>query len=108
MRGAFVVNEDAQIGIFAKQSPSSARMVEMNVRQQDGVEIGDRESTLQQLRAQSFQSGCRPGIENRVVAAGFKKNSANRVRAAHPVEIEYRRGIHMWNGTGASRFHTNC
>src|ERR1700676_503755 len=108
MRGPFAMNEDAQIGVFAKQSPSCAGMVEMNVRQQDGLEIRDRESTLQQLRAQSFQSGCRPRIENRVVAAGFKKNSADRVRAAHPVKIEYRRGIHMWNGTGASRLQTNC
>ena len=29
------------------------------------------------------------------MAAGFKKNSGDRVRAPHPVEIKYGRRIHM-------------
>ena len=37
MRGAFAMNEDAQIGIFAKQRPACAGMVEMNVGEQDGL-----------------------------------------------------------------------
>ena len=47
MRGPFAMNEDAQIGILAKQSPSCAGMVEVNVRQQDGLEIRDQESARQ-------------------------------------------------------------
>jgi hypothetical protein len=39
MRGAFAMNEDAQIGILAKQSSSCAGMVEMNVGEQEGAEI---------------------------------------------------------------------
>ena len=105
MRGPFAMNEDPQIGIFAKQSPCCAGMVKMNVRQQDGFEIRDRKSARHHLPSQSFQSGCRPRVENGGVAAGFKKNSADRMRPAHPVEIEYRRGIHLmeWYGSiGAS------
>ena len=95
MRGALAMHEDAQIGIFTKQGSRCAGMVEVNVREQNGLKIRDREPPRQQLPAQRLQSGCWAGIENRIAIAGFKKNSADRPRTPHPVEIEYRRGIHI-------------
>ena len=41
MRGAFAMNENAQIGIFAKQRPSCAGMVKMDMGEQEGLEIRD-------------------------------------------------------------------
>src|ERR1700675_1991573 len=108
MRRSFTMYEDSQIGIFAKQSPCCAGMVKMNVRQQDGFQIRDRKSARQHLPAQSFQSRCRPRVKNGVVAARFKKYSADRVRPAHPVEIEYRRGIHLMEWYGSISVQTNC
>lgn len=108
MRGAFAMNEDPQIAIFAQQSSGCASMIEMNVGEQDGFEIRDGESSSRQLRAQGFQSGCRAGIENRVMPPGFKNNSTNRVRAPHPVKIKYRRGIHDMEWYESIAAGTNC
>lgn len=95
MLGTSAVNEDAEIGIFAKQRPTCAGVVEMNMGEQNGLEIGDGKSARLQQGAQAFQSGCRARIENCMVAAGFKENSGDRVRAPHPVEIKYGCRIHM-------------
>src|ERR1700730_16102474 len=105
MRRALAMYEDAEIGIFAKQSSACAGMVQMNMREQDGLEVRHGKSASPQLRAQSFQRGGRARVENCVVAVRFKKNSADRVRAAHPIQIEYGSGIHIVirNGTRASR-----
>ena len=69
-------------------------MIEVDVGEEDGFEIGDGESAGAEFGAQSFECGGRAGIDDGVMAPGFEQCCGDGARAAGPVEVERGGGGH--------------
>jgi hypothetical protein len=85
---AALVHVNAEVGIFANEGTGGSGVIEVDVGEEDGFEIGDGESAGAEFGAQSFECGGRAGIDDGVMAAGCEKSGGDGVRAAGPVEIE--------------------
>ena len=94
VEGAALVHVNAEAGIFADEGAGGSGVIEVNVGEEDGFEIGDGESAGAEFGAQSFERGGRAGIDDGVMAAGFEESGGDGVRAAGPVEIERGGGGH--------------
>ena len=55
MRRAFLVHVDAQRRVLVYQRAGGASVIEMNVRQQDAADVGQREAGALESRAQGRQ-----------------------------------------------------
>ena len=86
MRGAFAMNEDAQIGIFAKQRPSCAGMVEMNVGEQDGVEVRDGESARPATARARFPKWM-PGQDRELRSGRSDSRSTAPIECGRPIQL---------------------
>lgn len=91
---AALMDVNAEAGIFADEGAGGSGVIEMDVGEEDGFEIGGGESAGVELGAQSFERGSWAGINDGVMAAGFKESGGDGVRAAGPVEIKRGGGGH--------------
>ena len=92
MPHARLVNIDFEIGIFFDERTGRAGVVQMNMREQNGVQVGDAEAARIEMMAKCGEGGSRARIEERAMASGFKKSGGNGARTAEPVGIKNRRG----------------
>ena len=80
--------------IFAHERSGGAGVVEMNVREQDGVEIGDRDTPRAELFAKRRKRRFGPGIDDRAMIFGFEQRGCDGFRAADPIHVEYGDFVH--------------
>ncbi len=72
VRRALRVDVHGEAGIFAHQRAGSAGVVQVDVRQKNGVEITHANAAGLELLAQSIQRGARAGVDNGAVAVRFQ------------------------------------
>lgn len=92
MPHARLVNIDFEVGIFFDERTGRAGVVQMNMREQNGVQVGNAEAARIEMMAECGEGGSRARIEERAMATGFKKSGGNRARTAQPVGVKNGRG----------------
>jgi hypothetical protein len=106
---AALVDVHAQVGIFADEGAGGSGVIEVDVGEEDGFEIGEGESAGKELGAQNFECGGRAGVDDGVVTASFEQGGSDGVRAAGPVEVERGGGGHalgiIRDGGGGNKWH---
>ena len=94
MRRAEFVDIHREAGIFANQRAGSAGMVQMDVREKDGVEIAHAEAMGLELLVKSFERGARSGVDDGAVTVRFEQGGSNGVRTPGPKIVERGDGGH--------------
>ena len=73
-----------EAGVFTDERAGSAGVVQMDVREKDGVEIAHAEAVGPKIFAESFERGARTRIDNGAMAVRFEKRGSNGVRTSRP------------------------
>jgi hypothetical protein len=73
--------------IFADERPSGSGVVKVDVSQEDGIEVGNRETVPSELFIKSGESRGRPGINERHAVFGAQEGGGNRATMAGPIEV---------------------
>ncbi len=94
MECSALMHVNAKAGIFSDEGAGGSGVIEVDVGEEDGLEIGDGDSSRMQFGAQRFERGGRAGIDDGVAAASFQESGGDRVWAAGPVKIKRGRGGH--------------
>jgi hypothetical protein len=94
VESALGVHVNTQIGIFSNHAAGGSGVIEVDVSEEDGFEIGDGESAGAQFGAQCFQSGGWAWIDDGVAAAGFEESGGDGAWAGVPEEVESRGSGH--------------
>ena len=94
MRRADLVDVDSYLRIFFYQRAGSSRVVEVNVRQQNCIEVAHANAARSQLPPQRFQGRSGAGIDNRTVAVRFQQGRGDRAPLPHPVVVECGDRVH--------------
>ena len=97
MRRALRMDVHRQARILSHQRAGGARMVHVNMRKQNGVEIVHANAVRLELLPQRLQGGARPRVNDGAVAVGFEQRRPDSVRPAHPVIVENRESAHERN-----------
>src|SRR5690242_19093026 len=77
-----------EAGIFADQRTRRYGVIEMDVRKQDGVEIGEREAHRAKFSPQIGQRGFGAGIDQYPNAAKIQERRCDGARTAGPVQVD--------------------
>ncbi len=88
VRRAILVDMHGEAGIFPDQRAGGAGVVQVDVREKDGVEIAHAEAVRLEILLKSFERGARAGIDNGAMAVRFEKRGGNGVRATGPEIVE--------------------
>ncbi len=94
MRRALAVDVDREAGIFAHERAGGASVIEMNVGEKDGVEIGDLDAVSAELFAERGERRFRTGIDDGAMIFGIEKRGGDGSRVADPVGVEYCDFVH--------------
>ena len=84
MDGAARMDENFQLRILSNQGAGCAGVIEMDVGEEDGVEIGDTEAMESQRFAQNGESGGRAGVDDCAEAVGAKERRRDGAGLAAP------------------------
>jgi hypothetical protein len=88
VRGAAGMHVDLEARVFADKFAGGSGMIEVNVREQDEVQVGNAEAVQSKLFAQSGNGGGGPGINDGRGVLGAQQGGGNRTRMAAPVQID--------------------
>src|SRR6266852_6390676 len=88
VRRAEFVNVNGEPRIFAHQRAGSAGVIEMDVREQNGIELRHGKPARLQAFAKRGKSRSRTGVDDRAVAVRFQQSSGNGMRMSNPVGVE--------------------
>ena len=94
MGGAARVDINLNRRVFLNQSAGRARVIQMNVSQQNGVQVRDAEAMKGKLVAQCSQRGTRTGVNQRSEMIGPEQRSGNTSGLPGPVQIKQSGGNH--------------
>ena len=91
---AVLVHVNGEAGLFADERTGSAAVIEMNVREKNGVEIGDIEAVFAKALAKRGERGSGARVDKRVMTVGFEQRGADGVRVIDPVDVKSGDGGH--------------
>jgi len=94
MRCAQRVNENTQTRILLNQRSRSASVIEMNVREQNRVQVGNAEAVTRQLFAERAKGGGGARVHQRVASLRSQQSRSDRARVAGPNEVERNSRLH--------------
>src|SRR6266446_6065838 len=89
-----VCSSDLEAGILAHQRACSAGVVQVDVREKNGVEIAHADATCLQLAMQGLERGARAGVDNGAVAVRLEKRSGDGSPPPHPKIVERGDRVH--------------
>lgn len=81
------MNVDFQARILADQRASGAGVIQMNMSEKDGAEVGNAQSQLLELVAKRVKCRSRTRINECRMTLRAEKNGGNRARMAGPMEV---------------------
>ena len=90
VRRASLMYIHAQGRIRTNERAGRARVIEMNVRQENGPQVRDRDARAIELGSERRQGARRPGIDERGPAGTMEDDRRDDARHAEKVEIEIR------------------
>jgi hypothetical protein len=70
--GAAGVDIDPEIWIFTDEFSRGSGVIEVDVGEKDGIEIGDSDAAQAELFAQSFRRGFRTRVDERAMIVGLE------------------------------------
>ena len=88
MRRPAGVDINLQRRIFLNQCAGRAGVIQVNVRQQNGVQVRDAKAMRLQPFAQSLQRGARAGVDQRVKIIGAKQRGGDAPGLPGPVQVQ--------------------
>jgi len=88
------VDENLEPRIFTDQRPSGSRMIQVDVGEEYGVEVGKGEAVLRKLFRESRKRRGWPGIDQRHIVLRAQEGRGNRVTMAGPKKVDGDRWIH--------------
>ena len=91
VRCALLVDVHAQLRVLAHQRPRDARVIEVDVRQQNRAQIGDADARALELGAQRRQRAGRAGVDERDPAGAINDHGGDDARGAQEMQIEIRK-----------------
>ena len=94
MRRADLRHVHLQTGMLTDEHPGGTRMVEMNVRQEQVAQVGERQTLLGETLLQRRQAGGRPTVEERRPVCRLQHVDADDALGALVLEVERIRGAH--------------
>ena len=94
MRRAKFVDIHGEAGIFSDQRAGSASVVQVNVREKNGIKIAHTNAMGVKILPKSFERGARAGVHDGAVAVRFEKRGSNSVRATGPEVVERGDRVH--------------
>ena len=94
VRRAKFVDIHGEAGIFSDQRAGSASVVQVNVREKNGIKIAHTNAMGVKILPKSFERGARAGVHDGAVAVRFEKRGSNSVRATGPEVVERGDRVH--------------
>src|ERR1700751_2568965 len=95
MNQAEFVHIYSQVGIFPNQSAGRSGVVQVNMGQQQRIERVEILPAVAQTRAQRFQRGRRPGVNQHARTFRFDEYGGDRARPSSPIQINGRNRCHI-------------
>ena len=94
MRRAEFMDIHVQVWIFAQKRARRAGMIQMNVRQQEGIDALERPASLFQPRTKRPECGLGARINDCAFVGGFNQKRRDRLRPARPIQVDRRKSCH--------------
>ena len=95
MRRAVLVHIHGEAGVLADQRPGGAGVVQVDVREEHGVEVAHAEAASPELLVQSVECGAGARVDNGVVTVRFEKADSNGTRPPHPEIVKRGDRVHQ-------------
>lgn len=80
-----------QGGVLRDEEPRGAGVIEVDVREEDRVEVGDGESSLRDLGPERLERGARAGVEEERAAVRVEQLYGHALGAAKVADLD--RGV---------------
>ena len=94
MRRAEFVHVDREAGILADERAGGPGVVQVDVREEDGVEIAHGEAMSLKTLTKSIERGAWARVHDGMVAVRFEQRGSYGARPAHPEIVECGDGRH--------------
>ena len=102
VRRASFVHVNRKAWIFAHERADRTGVIEMDVREENGVEVLDGESVGLEMGTEGGQGGCGAGVDEGADSGGFEQDGTDGTRTAGPLQIEDARRCHWLSVPGLS------
>jgi hypothetical protein len=97
------MDKNFQLGILTDERASSSGVVQMDVRQEHGAEVGNTQAMLSELLAENIKGRSGAGIDKRRFLLRAEKSGRDRTRMANPLKIKSSGGMHGKSECSAAR-----